>query len=86
MSLTRPHREELAAIGGRLRTGNLGVSTRDTDTEGQIPGGAELANLCFQARRVAGLCDLLELESADPEHVHHDHLQDHADPPFIWDL
>jgi len=48
-----------------------------------IPGMGELLTMCANARRVSELCDLFGIPSSS---AHHDHLQDHPDPPYIWDL
>ena len=64
------------AIGARLASDEL-------ENVGRFPGDAELQLMCDNARAVVSLCDLLHVTVGGD---HHDHLQDHPDPPFIWDL
>jgi len=67
----------------------------------RIPEGDPQENLdlhvtaCSNARRLTRLCELLgigELEGPgsipDLEHDHHDpqHLYNHPNPPYVWDL
>jgi len=61
----------------------------ESDAIVQAPLGElsqELLTMCSKARLVSRVCDLLGIAAEEELVLHHDHLQDHADPPYVWEL
>ena len=66
------------------------VATQDellVAAQGELPPGvAELKSICTNAKRILELCELVGVGRGPVDVAHHDHLQDHADPPWVWEL
>jgi len=81
------------AFGARLALRESGSLRRGANNTVDIPGASELQALCSNARAVLEVCEAMGLErggvfegAVPGAHLHHDHSQDHEDPPYIWDV